>query len=325
MKKHLLFASVLCPLLYGYEPGNGLELADSLKIGGYVALKYENGKNVNKAIVDDIAVMAYGNLGSRTRYLVELENVGRYEKDFKAENEDESGAFRVERAVIDHSFSSYLNLSAGKMITPVGYWNQTPINVLRDTTSSPMVATNIFPKLITGAQLYGEVYGIDDAEYSVAAQNSRDIDEKYNNFRVDKFLGAGAKYQLGDNSEIKAFVGSFNERGGVSKRSFAHLAYKYQKGEWQILSEAAYSGIETSSKNTTAGGGFLQARYRINDKHYAIGRYEYYFDAHENEREHLGIIGYNYRPIYPVSFKAEYQFSSTPDKSRLLCSISALF
>jgi len=326
LKKYIFACSCCCSLLFGYEPGEGIELANSLKVGGYITAKYESGKDTSVGMLDDIAFIAYGNIGSHTRYLFEMENVGRYSHNFSNGKVSQTGAFRPERAVIDHSFSSHLNLSIGKMITPVGYWNQTPINVLRDTTSSPLVATNIFPKLITGAQLYGDAPHVEDVEYTVAAQSSRDLDEKYNNFMIDRFFGLGAKYTINDDHEIKAYAGSFRERVTLIKRNFTHLAYKFEKNEWQILSEAAYSTIDASnSKNTTAGGGFVQSRYKINSKNYAIARYEYYFDAHENEKQHLAVVGYNYRPIYPVSFKAEYQLSSTPDRSRFLCSISALF
>lgn len=325
MKKYLLASMLCCATVFAYEPGGGIELSDSLKIGGYIALKYENGESANKAMVDDIAVMAYGNLGSHTRYLVELENVGRYERDYKNHTTSESSEFRIERAVVDHSVSSYLNFSLGKMITPVGYWNQTPINVLRDTTSSPLAATNIFPKLITGIQAYGDVGGIDGLGYMVCAQSNRDMDEKYNNFDIDRFIGVGARYEVGEYSEIKVFAASFEERLTDIKRNFVHFAYKYQEGYWQLLSEAAYSKVDIGSVSKSIAGGFLQGRYKLNDKNYAAIRYEYYMDAYEQERQHLGVIGYNYRPIYPVSFKVEYQFSSIVDRSKVLCSVSALF
>ena len=49
VKKTLLGIFVCFSQLFCYEPGNGLELADALKIGGYVALEYENGDSSNKA------------------------------------------------------------------------------------------------------------------------------------------------------------------------------------------------------------------------------------------------------------------------------------
>lgn len=322
--KKIYFIGVFAAAAFGYEPGNGVELTDFLKVGGYVAAKYEKSENTDKLLLDDVAVMAYGNISSSTRYLVEMENVGRYQKDFKNDKESEAGTFRVERAILEHSFSSAVNVTVGKMITPVGYWNQTPVNVLRDTTSSPLVATSIFPKLITGIQVHGES-GVEGLEYTASVQQTNDIDEKYNNFAINKFYGLGAKYELTDNSEAKLFAGYFNERNDASQRRFVHASYKYSNGAFQVLSEAAYSIMETIVKDTTSGGFFAQGRYRMDQKNYAIARYEYYFDGHEQEREHIAIVGYNYRPMYPISLKAEYSFSSVAEKSRFLCSISALF
>ena len=309
---------------FGYEPGNGIELTEYLKVGGYVAAKYEKSDSVDKFLLDDVAVLAYGNISPLSRYLIEMENVGRYQKDFKNDKESESGAFRIERAVFEHSFSSRLKTAVGKMITPVGYWNQTPINVLRDTTSSPFAATSIFPKLITGAQLFGES-GIDDLEYSVCIQQNNDFDEKYNNFAINKFYGGGLTYSINDYLETKGFVGYFNERSDASQRRFAHLPAKYQKGVIQLLSEAVYSDIDAKQKQANSAAAFLQGRYTIGQKHYGVARYEFYYDTLENKREHIGVIGYNYRPIYPVSIKAEYGLSSISKNSRFLCSVSALF
>ena len=322
--KKVAFVGLSCVALFAYEPGSGIELGEYLKVGGYIALEYEKSKNTDSFLVDDVALMAYGNFSPTTRYLVEMENVGRYQKDFKNDKENEVGTFRVERATLEHNFSSYANLVAGKMITPIGYWNQTPINVLRDTTSSPLVTINIFPKLITGVQMYGDT-GVDGLEYTASVQHTNDMDEKYNNFAINRFYGVGAKYDINDNSQAKLFAGYFNERNDASQRRFVHASYKYGSGSWQVLSEAAYSIMETTQKDTTSGGFFAQARYRVDAKNYAIARYEYYFDGHEQEREHIAIVGYNYRPIYPVSLKMEYGFSSIPEKSRFLCSISALF
>lgn len=322
--KKVILSSVLAVAAFGYEPGNGVELTDFLKVGGYVAAKYEKSENTDKLLLDDVAVMAYGNISSSTRYLVEMENVGRYQKDFKNDKESESGAFRIERAVVEHSFSSHLKTAVGKMITPVGYWNQTPINVLRDTTSSPFAATNIFPKLITGVQFFGET-GTDDLEYSVCAQHNNDFDEKYNNFAINEFYGTGLTYSVTDYLETKGYVGYFKERNDASKRRFVHLSGKYQKGDIQLLSEAVYSDIDARLKRASSTAAFFQGRYALNQKHYAVARYEFYYDSLEAEREHIGVIGYNYRPIYPVSLKAEYGISSISKNSRFLCSVSALF
>lgn len=310
-----------CATAFCYEPGGGVELGEYLKVGGYITFKYENGDLGHKLMADDIAVLAYGDVGTHTRYLVELENVGSFERDFNTNKNQSSKEFRIERAFVAHDFSSGLSMTVGKMITPVGFWNQTPINVLRDTTSSPLTATSIFPKLITGIQIHGDIPQTDDSSYSLAYQNNRDLDEEYNNFKIDRFFGAGAIYGIDDYSQAKIFAGSFRQKEEQKERRFAAIGYKYDKESWQVLLEAIYSSADKDSLT----GGYLQTRYKLDQKNFLIARYENFLDTAAGRREQIGVFGYNYRPIYPVSFKLEYQKSSIADRSKFLCSVSALF
>jgi hypothetical protein len=324
-KKISVVLSLLSTLLSAYEPGHGAKLAEALTVGGYVSLEHENSKNTNESLVEDVAVLAYGSLNSSTRYMLELENSGPYTIDHKNNTEHYNVDFKVERAFVDYKNSANLNIMAGKFISPIGYWNQTPIVVLRDTTSSPLISTNTTPKLLTGLQVYGET-PVENIEYELAFQGTKGIDDGYNNFELTSFAGGGIKISTESEVESRVFVGSFTQKSDDTRRTFINIASKADIGQFQLLAEGVYSSINPkSSSHTSVNGAFLQTRYKLSNEHYLVGRAEHYFDGFEKEKENIAIIGYNYRPLFPVSIKVEYQFNSISEKSKLLCSISALF
>ncbi len=326
MQKRLFIFCITALNLFGYELGSGVKLSDALNVGGYVSLNYESSKDVKAISVDDIALMAYGTINTKTRYLVELENASPYVLDVKSNTDTFTDSFKIERMMMEHKFSSNFALSLGKMSTPVGYWSQTPINVLKDTTSDPLTATNVFPKLFSGVQAQGDIDEDGDFGYTVLAQHNKDIDPGYNNFKIDRLYAAGARASISDTQEAKLFVGYFRDIDFPVERRFVDAAYKYEFDKWQLISEAAFVKIyPNASVATSAVGAFGQARYKLTPKDFLIYRAEYYFDGYEHEKSYTSTIGYNYRPTYPVSVKAEYQLNSVSQKSRFLCSVSVLF
>ena len=65
--------------------------------------------------------------------------------------------------------------------------------------------------------------------------------------------------------------------------------------------------------------------YRYTQEHAFVGRYEYYNDHQTNYVDNIGVLGYSYRPLYPVSLKGEYQWHSAHDENAWLFSFSVLF
>ena len=152
-----LYFVVLTSSVYaeGYEFGHGYALHDSLTAGGYISTEFESNTQSDTFTVDDVAVMAYGNVGSNFSYLAEMEAVGFYHKNFDNGSEGGSQKFHIERLYGDVWLSDAFNFRFGKQITPIGYWNLEPINVLRDTTSNPLYSKLLFPKFLTGIDMNG--------------------------------------------------------------------------------------------------------------------------------------------------------------------------
>jgi len=331
MKKVSLFTLVLFLLsaiahAEPYRLGHGLKLHDSIHIGGYFSTDYEVGEEKRLLRLDDVALLGYGNITPKFSYLVELEAAPYYKRDFRNHYQEYDRKFHYERLYFDYHFSEYANFRIGKLITPIGYWNLEPINVLRETSSSPSLSKKMFPKFLTGLDIYGYVPGVDTLTYHLFMQNSKDIDEDYINIKNRHFFGLSLENQMSMDFQYGGSVGEYITEDTTRTRFF-QLNAKYEDGAINVQAEAMVNHSENSSfvHETTKFSGYLQSEYHFNFQHALIGRYEYFDDDSVTLSNHIGIFGYSYRPIYPVSLKAEYQINSDSSKNKFLASFSVLF
>jgi len=125
----------------GYTLGRGLK-SESLpiNIGGYITGYYSSKINGQSVVsLDDVAVMAYGDIAPNLSAMAEFESAGFFEKTFQngAADERYKGTLRIERAYLNYSFSDALSVRTGKFVTPARIWNQTPLPVFKDTFLKP--------------------------------------------------------------------------------------------------------------------------------------------------------------------------------------------
>lgn len=314
--------------LYGesYELGRGFSLGDSLNVGGYFSTEFESSRTRDRFTADDVAVMAYGDLTPALSYLAELEAVGFYQKDFTDGNENSDRKFHIERLYGDLWVNDAFNVRFGKQITPIGYWNREPINVLRDTTSNPLYSKLLFPKFLTGIDVNGYVPGADNLNYHFFAQSTHDMDEEYINIPNTHFYGLALEKEFSWEWNGGGSVGEYIASAGGERTRFVQANLKYENEACVVTAEAiaARTAYRVGGDEDTYAG-YLQGLYRFTPQHAAVARYEYYDRRHDDYRDHIGIIGYSYRPIYPVSLKGEYQWHSQNDENRFLFSFAVLF
>jgi len=308
-----------------YNLGSGYDLFEHLRVGGYISAEYKNSDTINEFEVDDIAVMGYGNLTHNFSYLVELEAVKYYARDFENDEEETNPRFYVERAYINYKLGNHLELTAGKFITPGSYWNQVPINVLRDLTSKPRLTQNIFPRLVSGLDVGGYIPGSESVKYSLFTQKNEDIDHGYNNFATDDHTGATLSREF-ESFEAGLWGGHFHVEEGPES-IYAGATFQMEDETNKLLVEAATSEVTIPgvSQTMTKESLFAQASRKLVKNHYLAGRYEYYRDETLSLSENIYILGYNYRPIFPVSLKAEYQIHEESTDNMALFSFSILF
>jgi hypothetical protein len=309
-----------------YSLGQGINVNKMLNVGGYFSTEYLAKKGQDTASVEDVAVMAYGDINPMFSYLAELESAGFYSKNISTGVETGDHKFHTERFYGDLWLADAYNIRFGKQITPIGYWNKEPINVLRDTTSNPLYTTLLFPRLLTGIDINGYIPGMEGAHYHLFGQKNHDFDDDYINIPNTHFFGLSVEKELSTEWSGGGSAGEYTTLLTNQRTRFMQANAKYDDDTWQVMGEALMAKSEYAvNQHASAFAGYLQGMYRYTPQHAFITRGEYFNDHHSNYKDTIGIVGYSYRPVYPVSFKGEYQWHSLNAENRFLLSFSVLF
>ena len=323
-----LFAILLGLLsfLHAYEMGKGYKIDDMLSVGGYFSTDYTYGEDTSVARLDDVAILGYGNISDELSYLVEFEAAPFYYRDFENDTDEFDKKFHYERLYFDYKYSSPLNIRVGKQIAPIGYWNLEPINVLRDTSSNPKLSSELFPKFLSGIDIYGYLPNSDSLSYHLFGQKTKDLDEEYINIQNKHFFGLSLENEQDYDFSYGGSLGQYIEYN-KDEVYFAQINAKYDVDAFSIQCEAAINrkNVHADASIKYKYAAYLQTLYRINENHMLVGRYEYFEDEYLEDVEHIGVFGYSYRPIYPVSIKLEYQTNSHSSLNKSIISFSVLF
>lgn len=306
--------------------GQGLTLSEKLHLGGYFSTDYQSSDTVKQFRVDDIAVLGYGTLLPKISYLVELEAAPFYQKDYASGAEQYNARFYYERLYADYEHSQLLNFRLGKQISPIGYWNMEPINVLRDTSSSPLYSYKLFPKFLSGCDIYGHLDEDASLKYHLFGQKNNHLDGETLNIDSDQFFALSLEHELNSEFTYGGSIGNFITKD-EKHTNYLQLDAKYDFYPFIFQAEAAYNDVSDTRLETKTYkfGGYTQGIYHLNTKHAFVGRYEYFHDSSLSLTNNIGVIGYSYRPIYPVSLKGELQYNSDERYNKFLLSLSVLF
>ncbi len=310
-----------------YQLGEGVQVGSlPLYIGGYFSLDYKHMNSIDRYRIDDVAVLGYGNY-KKFSYMLELEfkelYVETHQNGTKKTTRDNK--LYTERLYIDYNLNENYMFRVGKYNSPIGFWNMLPINVLRETTSSPMTRYILFPKFTTGIDASYTSYGNSELKVDLILQHNQDIDDEYNNYKIDEHYGFGISYEKNDFT-VKLNSGYFhrsNYNGLYSNLYYFLLSAKYETEKYQILSELGSQ--KSKSDYTTDYAGYIQGLYRFTEQHLGVVRLESYDDNVNRISDDIAIVGYTYRPLYPIAIKSEYQFHSQNERNQFLFSISVLF
>ncbi len=313
-----------------YELGEGIQISSSplpLYLGGYFSVDYRSMDDSDRYRIDDIALLGYGAY-KKFSYIAEVEF-----KEFYVQNNMDNDTtitrdqhLYIERVYADYTFNENYLLRVGKFNSSIGYWNLLPINVLRETTSSPVSTKIIFPKYTTGVGISHTSYTENEIKIDLMIQNNSDVDDEYNNYKIDRHYGLGASYEK-DDLTYKVNIGFFHKIIDHSiypdNLYYLLLSAKYEKDNYQFLAEMGSQ--KSYYKFTTNYAGYIQGIYRFSEKNIGIIRLESYDDVARDNSDQIAIFGYTYRPAYPVALKGEYQLHSSSEKNQFLFSFSVLF
>lgn len=326
MRFFILLTFIIAISLQAYELGRGYAINDSVHVGGYLSADYAKSKNEEYARVDDVALLSYGKITDDLSFLVELEAAPFYTYNYMTEEGKKDTYFHKERLYLDYKYSQNINFRIGKQISPIGYWNLEPINVLRDTSSNPVLSSEIFPKFLSGIDIYGYILGSESLKYHLYAQKNEDLDEDYINIPNKHFYGLSLENEVDYDFKYGADIGEFITLDDKRSR-FIGLSLKYENSTIRLQTEAMYSNIKDLNTNITdyKFAGYLQSLYKINHQNAIVGRYEHFRNNALDVEQDIGIVGYSYRPVYSISIKSEYQINSDSDLNKFIISFSVLF
>lgn len=311
----------------GYKLGNGVQVGSlPVYIGGYTSLDYQSSKDIDRYRVDDIALLAYGNYG-KFSYLGELEYRNFY---VRTDTQDTTVIYKdrriyAERLYVDYNYDENYKFKIGKYNSPIGFWNLLPINVFRQTTSSPISSKIIFPTFTTGVSISRTSFDEDEFKIELMLQNNEDLDDEYNSYEIDKHYGLNILYEK-ENISFKLNGGYFHRiEIPISDRSLYYFLFsvKYESDKYQLMGE--FGNQFSKTKVTTPYAGYIQGLYRINQEHIASVRFEAYDDNVKGVKDSMAIMSYTYRPLYPIAFKTEYQFHQLKETNKFMLSFSVLF
>ena len=326
----LFISSLLITNLYGgeYRFGEGLQLGETpLYLGGYVSVDYANLLDDRSDVtLDDVALMLYGESGA-WRFMSELEINDMYHRSF-GENETTERSYNVhaERVYVSYEPNDIVRTTLGKFNSPIGFWNMVPINVLRDTTSNPLVTRTIMPRFTTGVDLdvtLGKYH-----QLILLLQATPDLDtlfhdeNPYNNFDIDRHLSLGYRYLWSDFT-FKLTGGYFRERDTLEAWYYGYAALRYEHLDWKVMGE--YGIRQNSEGGEEISSAYLQGVYALNIRHQLIGRVESVDNEWINDEVIFWLAGYTYRPFASMALKAEYQRDLDAQWQKVLLSFSVLF
>jgi len=306
-----------------YRFGEGYDISQtSLTLGGYFSSVYAVEENTRYFDLDDVAVMAYGEY-DRFAYLAELEASDVYIRETGVRTDERTNAtFHIERLYGDYFFGEDERLRIGKFNSDIGFWNQMPINVLRDTTSSPYLVKDFFPKLTTGLHYEARQQNAFLERFSATVQHNGDLDANYNNFSdIDRHYALAC--DIGDNDLLWRFGAGYFRYEVQHESLYALGSLKMIGNAWNFIGEAVLRN--DPGDNRTYYDMYAQGVWHLWPKQDVIVRTEFGKSPLTRTRDTIGVVGYTYRPLNNVALKGEYEAHEEDGLNHWLFSISAMF
>ncbi|MCC7411124.1 MAG: hypothetical protein IT495_05785 [Gammaproteobacteria bacterium] len=324
-------------------PERGRFLFDRrLQLGGYLTLRFRD-LDGEQARFDLRDASLFVNWKPAERWLVfselELENAITVDDDRGVDVGDAEAA--LERLYVEYGARSWLNLRAGKFLTPVGRWNQLHADPLVWTVSRPLVTTLAFANQATGVAAHGviPVQGGNSIDYIIYVDDSQALDpaaEKgatedialpgFSNV-FDNAAGAQLRYHFwGDQAELGISYANVDIR---DRRERNHLTGVDGRVRWhgaEFTSELVYRASE--GREESEWGAYAQVVVPVVDHVFGVFRYERYDGSRSYTRVRVATLGLAWRPRSPLVFKLEYRTGDDNERvapSGVLASFGIMF
>ncbi len=297
-------------------------------VGGYSSVVYEYVTNgFNQIKLHEIALFGFYHY-NRIKLFGELEGIDTY--TYGSYNK---GSLNIEpyieRLYIEYLHNEYLRIKGGKLLTPLGIWNQIYINVLKWTTSEPVTIQWFYPRFMTGIQTYGFIPWFKNTTYTFFFQKTNNLDNRYNNVSTNDFIGFQIKKIFDIDRYIGFNMGRFYDIKLKETSLFSGIFGYFRINRLYIFGEiyGAYEEEEhhySYRSKIDKWSFYIQMAYKLFSKNYLTFRSEYFEDKSDNAYLNVITIGWNYKPFSKVVIKGEYQlFEKRQD--RILLSFAVMF
>jgi hypothetical protein len=319
--RRLFFVSIIVVL---FVANSRLGFSQNTQIRGFADVELSVGKNGIAYSLGEQDLFITSTLNDRLSFLGET--------IFKfAPASPTKFAASVERIIFNYSLFGNHSLIAGKIHTPINYWNDTYHHgrVFFPTIDRPLLFdSTIIPLHSLGLGIQGKDLGLLKFGYNVFLANglgSGDImdNDRYKSITTSASIRPTRNLRIGlswyhDIISKDALVhGMKNERKTTQNLYSASIA-NFGK-HWEILVEAT-AGMDKDSLGTnTVLGSYAYLGYRIKDKLIPYLRYDnlrYHGDNHMTRKDIAKwLLGIRYQLNYLAVVKLEYQ-SIQPRSSR---------
>ena len=297
----------------GYELGHGLDLGP-FNFAGYGSVVANVPDRGRKALVlDDLSLYVTGHVAKLLNPFVETELTGYAftQSAAHAPGHGQQGYVVLERLYNDSYLTENFTLRIGKMLAPVGAWNQIHAAPLVLTTVRPAVTQRNFSEYVSGVSvLYSDataefpdlqIYAQPDDEFSarpnaVAARRYKMLEGAHLSFPVTLLDKIGFSFQKG-----KMLGGNDQLLFGTD---FHYSIDKFSvEGEWTLahLSQDSHDRFRSFE-----WGGYAALSYALSDEWSLSGWYETFTDRNAVSTAHDLLFGVTYRPHPALIGKLEY-------------------
>jgi hypothetical protein len=295
-----------------YQLGHGLDLGP-LNIAGYSDLIAKLPDHQQKSLdLDDLSLFVTGHFNRLFNPFVEAEltdlslagsgRVGSGRRD---------GAFVLERLYNDTYLTDSTTLRIGKMLSPVGEWNEIHAAPLVLSGVRPAVTNRNFSEYATGVSLrYADPYpGFPDLQLYL--QPSGEFSERPSSLTVHEYRtvgGAHVSFPLGLLDKVGISFQQSKDITGVDQSLYG-LDFHYTLGKLTLQGEGTFSDISnngTVHARDTEWGAYTAASYALTDKWSLYGWYEEFADRMSPSTAHDLLFGIAYRPRPPIVLRLEY-------------------
>ena len=296
----------------GYQLGHGFDLGP-LNVAGYSNVIVNLPRHGQRSLtLDDLSLYVTGHMGRFFNPFVEAELTGLdLARSGSRGNDRGDGDVVLERLYNDSYLSDSFTLRLGKMLAPVGEWNEIHAAPLVLTTVRPAVTHRNFSEYATGLSvLYSDplarfpdvqVYWQPGDEFSerpsrITTHQYQEVDGAHVSFPIGLLDKVGFSFQHSEDSQDY-------------EQSLYGADFHYTLGRFTLQGEGTFSHINSPTAvhaRDTEWGAYTAVSYAITDKWSVHGWYEGFADRSVSSVAHDVLIGATYRPRPAMVMRVEY-------------------